>query len=58
MIDPDVAAGIRQAAKEEHRPAWDVMEEAGGSLFNQEPPDNLLRIDIDRIGCHQPTPFD
>jgi len=28
MMDRDVVADIKLAAEEEHRPAWDVMEEA------------------------------
>jgi hypothetical protein len=28
MMDADVVAGIKDAAEEERRPAWDVMEEA------------------------------
>jgi hypothetical protein len=28
MMDPHVVADIKLAAEEEHRPAWDVMEEA------------------------------
>ena len=28
MMDAEVVAGIKDAAEEERRPAWDVMEEA------------------------------
>jgi hypothetical protein len=38
MMHPDVIADIKQAANEEHRAAWDILEQAAREFLRRRKP--------------------